>query len=503
MRFRAPFCAPLLILLLFMLPSCGDPERPGTPPKHLILITVDTLRADHLSAYLYGRTTSFVPTTDEERGRGLNLAIDDLADGGVLFRNAYTPRGQTTPAVASLMTGRSPLEHGVLKNGNVLDANAVTLAERFKDSGFSTAGFTSNALLVSASGLGQGFDMFQSYDGDDRDVKVVTGAMQWLATQDREAGPPLFLWIHLMGPHLPYDPPPMTAGGKELDFASMFTDPDYEGEANGSREFLDDAYLNHKALDGLDVNQIVALYDGEVARVNHIVRTFLQLYSGVFEDPAGQRLDNTAVIFTADHGEELSERAGYWAHSKSTYSSVLHVPLIIYHPQSLTGRRVVDELVTLEDVMPTLLDWFDIAPTSQLSGRSLLPLVDTYEQFEFESRPAFGAWRNSIFTVRAEVGEHHWRLVWNPENVVPDEKPAGEYHIPELALYNLTDDPKEQRDVSGLFPELVERLRGEIVDWLERQDRAPEAENSAELNEALSALGYINSEEATDGEGSE
>jgi arylsulfatase A-like enzyme len=492
MGLRASSC--VLAALLLALASCGAPERPGTPPKHLILITVDTLRADHLSSWLYSRPTSFVETTEEERGRGLALAIDDLADGGVLFRNAFTPRGQTTPAIASLMTGRSPLEHGVLKNGNVLGEGASTLAERFQQSGFATAGFTSNALLVPPSGLGQGFDAFESFDGDDRDVKVVTAAMQWLAKQDRDPNSvdskPLFLWIHLMGPHLPYDPPPMSVGGIEIDFRAKFADPDYTGVANGSREFLDDAYLNHKPLDGLDVNQVVALYDGEVARINHIVRTFLQLYSGVFEDPPARKLDDTAIVFASDHGEELYEHASYWAHSKSVYSSVLHVPLILHHPASLTGRRVVDELVTLEDVMPTLLDWFQIAPTSNLSGRSLLPLVDTYEKFEFESRPAFGAWRSSIFTVRAEVAGTAWRLVWNPENISPDEKPPGDYVIPELALYNVTADPKEQRDVSAANPELVELLKSEIGAWIQRQDVGEDAATSAELNAALAGLGY-------------
>ncbi len=432
-----------------------------------------------------------MPTNEEERGKGIALAIDDLAGAGVMFRNAFTPRGQTTPAIASLMTGRSPLEHGVLKNGNVLAEDASTLAERFQDAGFATAGFTSNALLVAPSGLGQGFDVFENFDGEDRDVKVVTGAMKWLGTQDRDEGPPLFLWIHLMGPHLPYAAPSMLVGGAELNFGTMFTDPDYAGAANGSRDFLDDAYLNHKPLNGLDVNEIVAQYDGEVARINHIVRTFLQLYSGVYEATPAHRLDDTAIVFAADHGEELYEHSGYWAHSKSVYSSVLHVPLILHHPGSLTGRRVVDELVTLEDVMPTLLDWFRIAPQSRISGRSLLPLVDTYEALEFESRPAMSAWRNRIFSVRADVDGGSWRLVWNPENLQPEENPPGDYNIPELALFDVSADPKEQRNVANDYPELAKRLQAAIAEWLQNQDLAAAAATSAELDAALAGLGYL------------
>lgn len=493
-------------LALAALLGCGGSKRPGTPPKHLLLITVDTLRADHLSAYLYGRPTSYTPATDEERGLGHALSIDDLADSGVLFRNAYSPRGQTTPALASLMTGRSPLEHGVLKNQQVLGESAETLAESLHAAGFATAGFTANALLQPASGLGQGFGVFQNFDGDDRDLQAVTAALQWIGAQDREAGPPTFLWLHLMGPHLPYDPPSIGSGESLMDFATKFTDPDYGGAANGSREFLDQAYLNEQPLDGLDVNHVVALYDGEVARTNFIVRTFLQMYSGVYENPPARRLDDTLIVFAADHGEELRERNGYWAHSKSVYSSVLHVPLIIRHAGSLTGRRVIDELVTLEDVLPTLLEWFDVAGSDLIRGRSLLPLVDTYEEFEFESRPAFGAWRDGIFTVRVADDTGNWRLVWNPDQIEPPEKPEGHYFIPELALFDLAHDSKEQRDVSAAHPEVVSALKSKIAEWLTGLDRAGEVEISEELAEAMAALGYgepLPKKVATDGGGEE
>ncbi|MFT5830337.1 MAG: hypothetical protein ACI9D0_000922, partial [Bacteroidia bacterium] len=148
---------------------------------------------------------------------------------------------------------------------------------------------------------------------------------------------------------------------------------------------------------------------------------------------------------------------------------------------------------------PTLLDWFQIAPKSNMTGRSLLPLVDTYEEFEFESRPAFGGWRDSIFTVRAVVDGRHFRLVWNPENIVPDEKPPGDYTIPELALYEVTNDPNEKRDMARAYPSVVVELKAAIVDWLSTQDRAGAAANSAELSGALEELGYTDSTKTEEG----
>lgn len=482
----------LFLIGVQVLVACGSKERPGTAPKHVLMITVDTLRADHLSAWLYGRPTSFTPSTDSERQLGADLSIDTLAKEGVIFQSAYSPRGMTSPAVASLMTGLTPLEHGLLDNGQVLASEFGTIAETFASAGFATAGFTANALLVPPSGLGQGFATFESFNGADRDIEVVGAAMGWLRERDLDRGPPIFLWLHLMGPHLPYDPLPLGSSDGEIDFATRFVDPGYAGSANGSREFLDGAYKGSAVLDGNDVGHVVALYDGEVARINWIVRTFLQLYSGVFDKVPKRRLDETLLVFTADHGEELVEHNNYWGHSKSVYSSVLRVPLFFRHPASLTGRRVIDEKVTLEDIAPTLFDWFNLAPPGQLYGRSLLPLVDSYQDFEFESRPAFGMWRDQIFTVRATKakGKGDWRLVWNPSKVEPNDKPPGRYPIPELALFDLSNDPREQKDLSAEFPEVVTQLKQQLKLWLQDQIRAKRSSRAPALEDALDHLGY-------------
>ncbi|HKX46346.1 MAG TPA: sulfatase, partial [Planctomycetota bacterium] len=427
------------------------------PPRHVLLVTVDTLRADHLSAYLYLRPTTSLAGLPAFDGTPLAHDIDGLADAGVVFAHAYAPRGQTFPSLATLMTGVPPFAHGAVQNRDVLDASATTLAEAFAERGFVTLGVTTNELLVEASGIAQGFERFAHFGDGDKD-RAATEELVLLVRRARAESPerPIFAWLHLMGPHLPYDPQPL--GG--VDPAAHFTDPGYAGPADGSREFLDAAYRNSRPLTPEDRHHVVALYDGEVARVNHLVALLLQAVAAEPGSAGGSLLDETLVVFTADHGEELAERHGYWAHSRSVHDSVLHVPLVLRHPPSLTGRRVLAETVELQDVAPTLLEWFGIPVPEPVRGRSLLPLVDTYVERPFASRPAFGQWNDRIFTAR----DARWRLVWNPDGVEPDDPPAGPYPVPPLALYDHEHDPREQRDVAAEHPRVVERLQRAIVD---------------------------------------
>ena len=450
--------------------ACTPGSRPGTPPRDLLLITVDTLRADHLSSWLYPRTTSRSTASAAERDAGNAFGIDELAAGGVVFANAFAPRGQTFPAIVTLMTGRNPFGHGAIDNVDRFTSDVPTLAELLSAEGFRCGAFTTNRLLGpgvgpdgrpgAPSGVERGFrsKFFQDFASPDRDLAAVQAAAEWVQAQRADGDPPLFTWIHLMGPHLPYDPAPLHG----TDFASLFTDPDYAGPADGSREFLDGAYAEGRALSGEDVNHVVSLYDGEIARVSRLVELFCLVYDDLEGVAEGRGLDRTLLVFAGDHGEELYQRNGYWAHSKSVYGSVLHVPFFLRHPPSLTGRRVLAELVGLEDVLPTLCDWLELPVPPGMDGRSLLPLVDSHVVRPFESRPAFGHWRGDVFSVRTP----DWRLVWNPGRVEPDDPPVGPYPIPELALFDVRRDPLELHDVAAEHPAVVEDLRDLLADWV-------------------------------------
>ncbi len=467
----------------FSLGACGPTKRAGTPPRNLILVTVDTLRADRMSAFGHARATSDLAGVGEVLGTvpAARKSLDELAAEGVVFARALAPRGMTFPSIATLFTGLAPLEHGAFENQELLCTEVTTLAETLKDAGFATGAFTTNPLLVPDSGIEQGFERFYSDRSGERDLLAVRAAVEWLAELDLEGGPPIFLWLHLMGPHLPYAPAPLEG----VDYARLFTEPAYAGPADGSREFLDAAHSASMPWEAQDLEHVRALYDGEIARIDHVVSLFVEILSGVQSEQPVDVLSRSIFAFVADHGEELGERHGYFGHSKSVFDSVLHVPFFLRHPASLTGRRVFGELVELQDFVPTVLDWLDVSAAPVVRGRSLLPLVDGAE---FASRDAFATWGRDIFTVRTQA----WRLVWNPSGVEPDDPPPGPFPIPEIGLYDVVRDPLERHDVASEHADVVRDLLARIEAW--RHGLAPACAGGGavppERLEALNELGY-------------
>ena len=422
---ESPSGGRLLAVLALGLAACSGPERPGTPPRNAVLITVSALRADHVSAWLYPRPTTSSPGLDPPRRR---FSVDALADQGVMFARAFAPSAASAPSLASLHTGRLDFAAG-----------AATLAEAFRDAGFRTAAFTSGAA-VGDGVLARGFERFEGFGADlpDPDYAAVVAATTWLREEALEGDAPFLLWLHLSGPRAPYAPLPL---GKDT-FADRFADPDYTGAADGSLDYL--AALRDPAAgaSGLDLGRVVALYDAELARVDHMVRAFAQTLAGSFDILPRDVLAESVIVFAGDSGAELYQHGRAFEDDTSLHDAALHVPVFLRHPASLTGRRILAPVVELRDLAPTLLDWFGIEVALGMDGRSLLALTDSHVERPFEMRPA-RAGTGDARTVRTV----RWRLI----------RRGGA-----VQLFDLERDPLERVDVAGEHPDLVAELEAKL-----------------------------------------
>src|ERR1700686_290852 len=297
----------------------------------VFLITIDTLRADHVGCYGYKQVET--------------PALDALAADGVRFTQAFTHSPITNTSHITILTGLLPSVHGVTDFGVPLSPQHVTAAELLKKHGYRTAAFIGAVILDSntlAPGLDRGFDFYDNFPKDDskgadgktkprwgrverRGMEVVTHAENWF---DKHRAGPHFVWIHLYDPHDPYEPPPPFA----------------------------EKYKDH-------------LYDGEIAYADSALAKWI-----AFLKKAGA-YDNALIIVTGDHGEGLGEH-GEETHGLFLYDSTLHIPLILKTPSAAHHGTVIDSQVRTTDILPTILSATGVAAPAELNGESLLPLID-------------------------------------------------------------------------------------------------------------------------------
>jgi arylsulfatase A-like enzyme/Tfp pilus assembly protein PilF len=415
--------------------SCAPagPTTPVYPDANVLLITIDTLRADRLGAYGYASAET--------------PRLDALAHGGVRFDQAISPFPMTLPSHASLMTALDPYQHGVRDNADFdISPDIVMLAESFRDAGYDTGAFVAAYVLHSRWGLSRGFDLYEDSgvhgvddpggDGslEKRGDEVVAAALPWLRRQ-REA--PFFGWIHLYDPHAPYQAP----------------DP------WGSR-FADEPY------------------DGEVAYTDTLIADILDAV-----DDAGLR-DNTVVLVTADHGEDLLDH-GEQGHGLFVYDTTQRIPLILRLPDDAAAGTVVQEQVRLVDIGPTLLDLVGVTPPVGVTGESLTGFLVGIG----ESRPAY-----------AETMYPRWHLGW--QELYALRKDGYKYILaPTPELYDLGTDPAETDNLADRLPDVAADMREQLEALEADVDDSSRSATDGEAARRLRALGYIGAAPSDLGDG--
>lgn len=468
-----------------------EAPSPGryTEPVNVLLFTVDTLRADHLSSFGHFRDTS--------------PRIDALASEGLLFERAITTSATTLPAHLSIMTGLYPHQHGYVANiGAIKGAfesspGRRTAAELFQSAGYATAAFVSGATVKTRTGLQTGFDVFDEPEEISRRGAVTTAhALAWLQ-EHLESDPdrPFFLWVHYWDPHEPNDP--------QEPWASLFrTDSALEALIDSRRvrpEVLQERFEPSEIarlffpelfqaicirreeaevppIDRDDVRRVYNHYDGDIRYTDDQVGRVLDTL-----DMLGLR-DETVVALVADHGQALGQHD--WLEHGSIEDSNLHVPMVVRFPGALVPQPArVGRVVSVVDLLPTIIARLDLPRASafldQASGADLLSSrFDRPYAFSHRTERARKTWESGReFALTFD----RWKY----------------YHLEEGEdqLFDLEADPGELVDVAAEHPDLVGKLRHLVQQTLSEKpwdgaDASPDVVPDAQLRSELEALGY-------------
>ncbi|MFT7667663.1 MAG: hypothetical protein ACI8X5_000342 [Planctomycetota bacterium] len=412
--------------------ACGDKPRPGVAPKHVLMISVENFRGDHITWLGYDRHTTGLLRLD----RPSVLDLDFLGEGGVSFSRAFSPSSDDEFSVASLLSGSLPISGGGLMLYDVRPGSPSTLAEEFRDKGFLTGGFFNansfSEVNASEGGFGRGFarSSFVETDGE-----VLADSVAWLM-EGRDPDARYFTWLHLGGIRKPFVGRP---------FVDRFSAQNYAGPVKAVPAFFEKLEASEVGLNSEDRSRLVDLYDGQLLKTSELLNAFLFIYKT--ELSSGPLWGDTLIINVGTSGCELAENGGRVDVDDSLVDQGLNVPILMSHRRSMTGERILGSVVELVDVSATLRDWFSLEPEGEPQGRSLLNLADTYVEKEYRPYPALSfsshAGKFNGYSLRSE----RWRLT---------EKGG------EIKLFDLDVDPAGRRDVSRFYPQELARLQVEL-----------------------------------------
>lgn len=458
-----------LVILTGATVACGVakerlyPQKPGTRRPNIVLISVDTLRADHLQMY------------DYERNTAPKLGL--IASEGIVFENAFSQAPKTAPSHMTMLTGLYPESHGVKNLGedenSALSHDVPTLAEILGSDGYSTGAVVAGGHVSSSLGFDRGFQYFAEEawleTALDRAIEIVRD----FANSDE----PFFLFLHTYSVHDPYVPPPAY---------QIFNSEDYSGNIIGTRESLNELSgeqwsqqhdLYWQAVDPNspeDVQRLKDLYDAAILHTDNLIGKFLAalMALGVFDD--------TVIVVLSDHGEEFQDHGGF--QHETLYEEILRVPLIIRLPDSFGGapRGVrIQNKTRLVDLLPSILELLNVPIPDSVQGKSFFSEAMMKGN---EEREIFSQWpREEQFALQ----NGDWKLICS----MPDSCDQ---------LYDLQADPLETVNLLGSYPDQVTNLRQRLRTVLAESRKIAadaeagwEAELGSDRQDQLKALGYL------------
>jgi choline-sulfatase len=430
------------------------------PARNLILLVMDTARADVFRAF-------------NPKSRVRTPAFDRLAEQATVFTSAYANENWTKPSVATILSGLYPTTHGTKEDTDVLSPDVRLLSEHLRSRSFATAAFIANGYCSDKFGFKRGWDAYTNYIRENKPSQaehVFGDALAWMT---KHRGERFFLYLQTIDPHVPYNPP--------IEFSRLYFPEEYRGVVGPSLDGLEQLAIasNRKRMRPQDWVWIRALYDAEV--------TYHDTHMGRFLDAVAKLgiLDDTLIVVTNDHGEELRDH-GKLGHGHSLYEELVRAPLLIRYPSLFRPGQRIKEPVENVDLFPTIIETLGLESVSDVDGLSLLPML--------EGRPpAVPSYAVSEFRDRhRSVRVGRWKLVASRTGV--------------RSLFNIEFDPNEQNDQAKRAPIAGRMCEQHLAEFLaspaktgryreanvqQRRYRPGFVKQDPELRRQLEALGYF------------
>lgn len=460
---------------------------------NIILISVDTLRADHLGCYGYSRDTS--PT------------IDQLAKEGVLFVNTYSHSPTTLPSHMSMLTSLYPTNHGVytvslgrsLREGQKLDPSIVTLPDLLRSKNYFTTAITGGGQVSSYYGFSKGFDCYQENKGnllEDTAESLFEKTAHWINNnRDKK----FFLFLHTYQVHTPYVPP--------SPYDRMYLNKKAKWKEGYLIEILEERQGKYSKLTNDEKENLISLYDGEIRYADEYFIKPL-----IAELKKLNLYDQTMIIITSDHGEEFYEHKG-WEHGHSLYNELIRVPLIIKFPHDKFKGKTVESVARIIDIVPTILGETNIGyRDNNFDGNSLLDLLKGEEK---SSRTSTGYYFFANITdepgvisyilLKTCIIKNNYKLIINENYPNPKKQPTylfanispPPYLLEKMELYNIKNDSLEKKNLANQDEKKMQELKELINQYyqsakeISRIKRIEKPMHDKKMEERLRALGYI------------